>query len=93
MKVKCVPAIVTLSAGLVNCIVSIYYHLDTYTYLKQLLLVLILFYFIGCILQWILDFGINKMADKKENMDEMQESETNDNDNDNENEALNDETE
>lgn len=91
MKVKCVPAIVTLSAGLVNCIVSIYYHLDTYTYLKQLLLVLILFYFIGCILQWILDFGINKMADKKENIDEMQESETNDNDN--ENEALNDETE
>lgn len=91
MKVKCVPAIVTLSAGLVNCIVSIYYHLDIYTYLKQLLLVLILFYFIGCILQWILDFGINKMADKKENIDEMQESETNDNDN--ENEALNDETE
>lgn len=87
MKVKCVPAIVTLSAGLVNCIVSIYYHLDTYTYLKQLLLVLILFYFIGCILQWILDFGINKMADKKENMDEKQESETNDN----ENEMLNDE--
>lgn len=89
MKVKCVPAIVTLSAGLVNCIVSIYYHLDTYTYLKQLLLVLILFYFIGCILQWILDFGINKMADKKENMDEKQESETNDN----ENEMLNDEAE
>ena len=89
MKVKCVPAIVTLSAGLVNCIVSIYYHLDTYTYLKQLLLVLILFYFIGCILQWILDFGINKMADKKENMDEKQEKETNDN----ENEPLNDEIE
>ena len=89
MKVKCVPAIVTLSAGLVNCIVSIYYHLDIYTYLKQLLLVLILFYFIGCILQWILDFGINKMEDKKENMDEKQENETNDN----ENEPLNDEIE
>ena len=89
MKVKCVPAIVTLSAGLVNCIVSIYYHLDTYTYLKQLLLVLILFYFIGCILQWILDFGINKMEDNKENMDEKQENETNDN----ENEPLNDEIE
>ena len=89
MKVKCVPAIVTLSAGLVNCIVSIYYHLDTYSYLKQLLLVLILFYFIGCILQWILDFGINKMEDKKENMDEKQENETNDN----ENEPLNDEIE
>ena len=89
MKVKCVPAIVTLSAGLVNCIVSIYYHLDIYTYLKQLLLVLILFYFIGCILQWVLDFGINKMEDKKENMDEKQENETNDN----ENEPLNDEIE
>ena len=89
MKVKCVPAIVTLSAGLVDCIVSIHYHLDTYTYLKQLLLVLILFYFIGCILQWILDFGINKMEDKKENMDEKLENETNDN----ENEMLNDEAE
>ena len=46
-------------------------------------------YFIGCILQWILDFGINKMEDKKENMDEKQENETNDN----ENEPLNDEIE
>ena len=89
MKVKCVPAIVTLSAGLVNCIVSIHYHLDTYTYLKQLLFVLILFYFVGCILQWILDFGINKMEDKKVNVDEKQENETNDN----ENEPLNDEIE
>ena len=89
MKVKCVPAIVTLSAGLVNCIVSIHYHLDTYTFLKQLLFVLILFYFVGCILQWILDFGINKMEDKKENVDEKQENETNDN----ENEPLNDEIE
>ena len=93
MKVKCVPAIVTLSAGLVNCIVSIYYHLDTYTYLKQLLFVLILFYFVGCILQWILDFGIKKMADKKENMDKKQENKENDNDNENENEALNEEAE
>ena len=89
MKVKCVPAIVTLSAGLVNCIVSIHYHLDTYTYLKQLLFVLILFYFVRCILQCILDFGINKMEDKKENVDEKQENETNDN----ENEPLNDEIE
>ena len=89
MKVKCVPAIVTLSAGLVDCMISFYYHLDSFSFLKQLFIVLILFYFIGCILQWILDFGINKMEDKKENMDEKQENETNDN----ENEPLNDEIE
>lgn len=70
MKVKCVPAIVTLSAGLVDCMISFSYHLDSFSFLKQLLIVLILFYFIGCILQWILDFGMQKMKDKEEDTEE-----------------------
>lgn len=91
MKRKCVPAIVTLSAGLVDCIVSIYYHLDMFSYLKQLLLVLILFYLIGCMLQWVLDFGIKKMEDKKEEADEQPEDENGESEN--ENEAVEEKTE
>lgn len=66
MKAKSVPALVTLSAGLVDCIISIYYHLDLFTYLKQLLIVLLLFYVIGCIIQMILDIGMQKMKDSEE---------------------------
>ena len=78
MKVKCVPAIVTLSAGLVDCMISFYYHLDSFSFLKQLFIVLILFYFIGCILQWILDFGMQKMKDKEENTEEEPDTEPSD---------------
>lgn len=78
MKVKCVPAIVTLSAGLVDCMISFYYHLDSFSFLKQLFIVLILFYFIGCILQWILDFGMLKMKDKEENTEEEPDTEPSD---------------
>lgn len=78
MKVKCVPAIVTLSAGLVDCMISFSYHLDSFSFLKQLLIVLILFYFIGCILQWILDFGMQKMKDKEEDTEEEAEEKTDD---------------
>ena len=78
MKVKCVPAIVTLSAGLVDCMISFYYHLDSFSFLKQLFIVLILFYFIGGILQWILDFGMLKMKDKEENTEEEPDTEPSD---------------
>lgn len=70
MKTKCVPAIMTLSAGLIDCIISIYYHLDSFSFLKRLLLVLVLFYLIGCILQLILDIGMQKMEDEKEVVEE-----------------------
>lgn len=70
MKTKCVPAIMTLSAGLIDCIISIYCHLDSLAFLKRLLLVLILFYLIGWILQFILDIGIQKMEDKIEDEEE-----------------------
>lgn len=55
MKTKAVPALIMLTAGFIDCIFSIYCHLSLWRFTWQLLLVLILFYVLGCVVQVILD--------------------------------------
>ena len=73
MKTKPIPAIIMLIAGFVTCIMSIYNHLDLGTFTKTLLLVLIIFYILGCVVQIILDRNFKDMED--ENKKETQEME------------------
>jgi len=47
MNTKNVPALIVLSAGLVDCIVSIYYGLEFGAFIKRLLFVLVIFYILG----------------------------------------------
>ena len=47
MRLRYLPAFITLTAGTITCIISIVRHADTLKSLKTLLLVLILFYIIG----------------------------------------------
>lgn len=70
MKTNGVPAIVMLTAGLIDCVISIQMHLTLYAFTKQLLLVLVLFYVIGCVVQVILDRNFKDMEDTKEAQDE-----------------------
>ena len=70
MKTNYIPALVMLAAGVIDSIFAILHHVELLDYLKQLLLVLILFLMIGNILKMILDIGIRKMADKEEEPDE-----------------------
>ena len=65
MKTNYVPALITLSAGLVDCIISFRNHLSMYEFTKQLLLVLLIFYVIGCLLQYILNKAMKAFADKE----------------------------
>ena len=55
MKTNYVPAIIMLLAGLVDSVISIYYKLDLYSFTKRLLLVLVIFYILGCVVKIILD--------------------------------------
>ncbi|MGN0427950.1 MAG: hypothetical protein ACI4F0_09135 [Agathobacter sp.] len=70
MKTNYVPALITLSAGLVDCIISFRSHLSMYEFTKQLLLVLFIFYVIGCLLQFILKKAMKAFEDKKEEVAE-----------------------
>ena len=65
MKTNFIPAIIMLLAGCVDCVISIYYGQDLYSFLKRLLLVLVIFYILGYIIKIILDINFaNKKLDK-----------------------------
>lgn len=64
MKTNWVPAVIMLMAGLIDCIISIYYHLSLWQFTKQLLLVLIIFYVIGCVVKIVLDCNFKEMKEE-----------------------------
>lgn len=66
MKTNYIPAFVMLCAGMIDSIFAILHHMELYDYLKQLLLVLVVFLLIGNVLKMILDIGLKTMADKEE---------------------------
>ena len=55
MKTRQIPAVITLTAGMVTSIAAILSHMETVPFLKTLVLVLIIFYVLGCIVKVILD--------------------------------------
>lgn len=63
MKTNAVPAVVMLLAGLIDCVVSIYQRLSLFDFTKRLLLVLVVFYLIGCVVKLVLDVCIGKIDD------------------------------
>lgn len=64
MKTKSIPAFIMLLAGAIACIAGIASHLDVAGFVKMLLIVLIVFYFLGCIVKIILDSSF-KEEDKE----------------------------
>lgn len=63
MKTNAVPAVVMLLAGLIDCVASIYQRLSLFDFTKRLLLVLVVFYLIGCVAKLALDICMGKMQD------------------------------
>jgi flagellar biosynthesis/type III secretory pathway M-ring protein FliF/YscJ len=55
MKTNTIPAIIMLAAGCVASVTGIMSGLDTADFLKTLLIVLVVFYIIGCIVKLVLD--------------------------------------
>ena len=73
MKTKSVPALIMLLAGAIDCIACIASHFDVAGFVKMLLIVLIVFYLLGCIVKMILDS--NFKIEEKEATDGEAESE------------------
>ena len=70
MKTKAVPAVIMLTAGLIDSILSIYCHLTLWRFTWQLLVVLVIFYILGCVVQIILDKNFAGMQETEEPVQE-----------------------
>ena len=55
MKTKSIPAMIMLLAGFVACIAGIRAHMDLAGFMKMLLIVLVVFYFLGSVVKIVLD--------------------------------------
>ena len=75
MKTNGIPAIVMLLAGFVDCLIAIRTHMTLGSFTRQLFLVLLIFYVIGCIVKLILDRNMKAMEDIKTVEEELGEKE------------------
>ncbi|RDU22407.1 hypothetical protein [Anaerosacchariphilus polymeriproducens] len=75
MNTKSIPAIISLLAGLVTCVVMFQQKYTDVNGMKTLFMVLIIFYGAGLILQFMLNKVFNP-APKKEDKQEMDPDET-----------------
>ena len=65
MNTKNIPAIIMLAAGLVSGIVMVLQDIDNREFCLILLLVLVVFYCIGCVVKVVLDRNIVVMAEEE----------------------------
>lgn len=65
MKTKSVPAIIMLIAGFIACVMGMITHMEVAGFMKMLLIVLIVFYILGCIVKLVLDKNFAEMQDEE----------------------------
>ena len=68
MRTKAIPAVVMMIAGFVTCVLSFIQQVPTGDFLKDLLIVLILFYILGIIIKSVLDFVFNRESNKPDTL-------------------------
>lgn len=85
MKTKSVPAIIMLTAGFIACIAGMYAHMEVAGFMKMLLIVLIVFYILGCLVKMVLDKNFAEVPEEEttdgeevQSDEEASESETED---------------
>ena len=86
MKTDNIPALVTLSAGAIYCIIGLSNDLTAFTFCKELLIVLIIFFFVGSVIKMILDKNFKDFGDDEE-ADDTNEADASDSENDTNNET------
>lgn len=55
MKTRTIPALIMLLAGAVTCVAGIMAKMEIVSFTKMLLIVLVVFYILGCIVKIVLD--------------------------------------
>lgn len=94
MKTNGIPAIVMLLAGFVDCLIAIRTHMTLGSFTRQLFLVLLIFYVIGCTVKLILDRNMKAMEEVKTVKEELGEKEKEEKEGDeSQEEATEDDTE
>lgn len=73
MKTKTLPVILMLVAGAIACILGFVYHYETTDFFSMVLIVLVVFYILGCIVKGIIDKNFSDFGKEAEN--ESEESE------------------
>ncbi len=64
MKTKHIPALVTLLAGAVAALLMWLWKVDFFTFTRNLLIVLVIFYILGLVIKYILDRNFKDMEDE-----------------------------
>ncbi len=70
MNTKPVPAIISLTAGLVTCIINLVKHTDFQPFALSVLIVLVAFYIFGVIVKIVLDKVYQALSNPLGDMDE-----------------------
>mgnify|MGYP002520550863 FL=1 len=65
MKTNGVPAMIMLAAGFIDCVIAILTHMSLWDFTRQLLLVLVLFYVIGCVVKMIIDRNFKEIEEEQ----------------------------
>lgn len=76
MKTKQVPVIITLVAGLITCILGFTMHMETARFVRTLVIILICFYFLGCIAKLVLDKNFKEEPEEETTEGAEEESDT-----------------
>lgn len=75
MKDRYIPPFITLLAGAITSIINIINKVELVTGLKRLLLVIVIFYFVGLIAKAIFRMALTKFAKKEETEENLEEEE------------------
>ena len=70
MKTKTLPVILMLVAGAIACILGFVYHYETTDFFAMVLIVLVVFYMLGCIVQGIIDKNFSDFGKEDESLAE-----------------------
>lgn len=66
MKTRLLPALIMLLAGAVNCVLAFANRMSPLAFTVRLLLVLIVFYVLGTLVQWIVEANFKQMEEPEE---------------------------
>lgn len=75
MKTKQIPAIIMLVAGFIACMAGMNAHMEVADFLKMLLIVLIVFYVLGCIVKQIVDKNFAEIQEETTDGEETEDEE------------------
>ena len=67
MKKRFIPAIITLTAGLIDCLLTVGRGMTNVEFVRQLLIVLVIFFILGLLVRFLVEKGLQVLEDKEKN--------------------------